>query len=291
MHITVHTNDHQAIIVKTKTFAGGERHIQLYDLPDQLPDFFNVHCRIDSSNALMDILLLHNALNNHYGCEVRWRLEIPYLPYARQDRVCATGQAFSLQVMSQLLTGLKIEYLQVWDCHSSVGLSLTGAVNVMPVEIIQNCHSLTDILKHRNSVLICPDKGAVKRCQRICDRYQVQEMVVCEKIRDPESGVIIHTEVMADDVKGKHAIIIDDICDGGSTVTRIAKELKKMQVDRITFYVTHGIFRKGLSIFDGLIDEIYTTNSFVHSPDEKLTVIEFDSAFLDVINPGTINVG
>ncbi len=275
MSIQIHTDTEQVVTLKTKTFSGGERHLQFYDLPEQLPDHFHVHCRIDCSDALMDVLLLQNALNHHYKTDVKLRLEIPYLPYARQDRVCATGQAFSLEVMAQLLKGLTVEHLQVWDCHSPVGLELTGATNIAPVNIIEHCGSLVTLLKNHDSVLVCPDKGAIKRCSRIAERYDVQHMVVCEKIRDPETGYITHTKVLADDLTGKHTIITDDICDGGSTFIRIAKELRKMQVASITLYVTHGIFSKGLSVFDGLVDNIYTSNSFKQTDNDKLTVINF----------------
>lgn len=275
MSIQIKTDNNIPIILKTKTFSGGERHIQLYELPDQLPQYFYVRCRIDCSDALMDILLLQNALNHHYDTDVKLYLEIPYLPYARQDRVCATGQAFSLEVMAQLLKSINTEHLQVWDCHSPVGLELTGATNIAPVNIIEHCGSLVTLLKDHDSVLVCPDKGAIKRCSTIADRYDVQHMVVCEKIRDPETGYITHTKVLAENLTGKHTIITDDICDGGSTFIRIAKELRKMQVASITLYVTHGIFSKGLDVFDGLVDKIYTTNSFEQKTVDKLTVINY----------------
>jgi ribose-phosphate pyrophosphokinase len=58
----------------------------------------------------------------------------------------------------------------------------------------------------------------------------------------------------------KRFLIVDDICDGGRTFTELAKVLKKWTDMPVDLYVTHGIFSKGMSVFDGLIDNIYCAN-------------------------------
>ena len=69
--------------------------------------------------------------------------------------------------------------------------------------------------------------------------------------------------VHADDLTGKYAVIIDDICDGGGTFIPIAKELKAKGCRKVVLYVTHGAFTKGTQVlFENGIDEIFTTNSF-----------------------------
>jgi ribose-phosphate pyrophosphokinase len=51
-------------------------------------------------------------------------LELAYLPYARQDRVCAVGQAFSLQLIASILAIHPKEQVVVWDVHSPVAKEL-----------------------------------------------------------------------------------------------------------------------------------------------------------------------
>lgn len=262
------------IKIKSKRFSGGERHVQLSHLPKNKPEELKLLAKIHCSDDLMDLLLLQNALNHHYNEKVFLDLEIPYMPYARQDRVCATGQAFSLQVMSQLLNMMHINSLSTWDCHSSVGLELTGANNIEATEIIKQSTKLSNLLKKENSVLICPDKGAINRCQKIVDTFSMDSMVLCEKIRNPSTGKITQTQINSNDLSGKTAIITDDICDGGYTFIKIAEQLKKHNAQHIILYVTHGLFSKGLSVFDNLIDEIYTTTSFPQQSHYKLTLIK-----------------
>jgi len=231
-----------AIILKTQhgktleanflQFSGGERHVQLGELP------------------------------NAYRDAVHVSLEIPYLPYARQDRVCAPGQAFSLKIMADLLKSIGANKIVVWDCHSAKGLELTGAQNVKPIEIIKASGELTELLQLDSTVLICPDKGALSRCEDIKEGLGLTDMVKCEKRRDPATGNITRTDVLCNDLTGKCAVITDDICDGGFTFIKIAEQLHAKNVDRVVLFVTHGIFSKGFEVFDGLIDQIYTTDSF-----------------------------
>ncbi len=154
MNIQINNN----IAISTRGFAGGERHIQLANLPDKLTNL-SIRAFINSSDDLLDLLLLQNALDNHYGYKVKINLQLPYLPYARQDRVCATEQAFSMQVMAQLLQLMHLQSLTTWDCHSAVGLNLTHANNIEPAEIIKQSQQLSNILQIKDSVLICPDSG------------------------------------------------------------------------------------------------------------------------------------
>ncbi len=279
MTISIKTTSSEIIKYEAISFPGGERHIQLHDLPADLPKSLKVAAVINSSNDLMDLLLINNALSNHYGEPILLNIEIPYMPYARQDRVCATGQAFSLQLMAELLRTLKIGYLVTWDCHSQVGIDLTGAFNVSATEIIKTSEELVSILTHSESVLVCPDKGALSRCEDLQQQLDIKQMVNCEKRRDPTTGQITHTDVLVDDLTGKTAVIIDDICDGGYTFIKIAEQLKAKNVERVVLYVTHGIFSKGIEVFDGLIDSVFTTNSFPNKQSDQLTVIDYEHNF------------
>ena len=117
-----------ALEVDFVQFSGGERHVQLGEFENCTQYFLRADLR--TSNDVFDLLLTADALNQKFdGCELN--IEIPYLPYARQDRVCAPGQAFSLKVLAGLLTQIQnVKEMVVWDCHSRVGVKLTDAENV-----------------------------------------------------------------------------------------------------------------------------------------------------------------
>ncbi len=276
MKITNTTSGREIAFV-TDGFAGGERHFQLQGITPAKIDEISIRAELENASDVFDLLLAENALRHKFGRHLKLNLELPYLPYARQDRVCAPGQAFSLEVFANVLKLLRINKLVTWDCHSNVGLDITGAVNVSAADIIIQDPALKELLSQDNTILVCPDKGALARCEEVKKKLGTKEIVLCEKKRDPATGKIYKTEVNAQDLSGREAVITDDICDGGFTFLKVAEQLKALNVKRITLYVTHGIFSKGLDVFDGLIDEVITTNSRSQTPHPKLRIINFDS--------------
>ena len=291
MSIQIKDTNNNIIPVQCMQFAGGERHVQVdAEILKTLTDYVHVQAKISNSQDLMDYLLLENVLLNQ-GLSID--LEIPYFPYARQDRICATGQAFSLDIMTKLLNLNAEQFPQqrrsitVWDAHSVVTEKLLyenthflNIENVQSSDIILQSKALTEILKAENTVLICPDAGAKNRTQHIANvindlRQREIEIIYCDKKRNPETGKIMNSHVNATDLTGKVAVITDDICDGGATFKGIAEELKKLNCEHVVLYVTHGIFSKGFQVFEGLVDQIFTTNSIKQTEHEKLTVINF----------------
>ena len=279
MNMHIEKQDGRTLPFDVLGFAGGERHVQLLDLSPLGDSSLTIRASLSSSNDLMDLLLVANALRHVFGQNLAINLELPYLPYSRQDRVCADGQAFSLEVMANLLKMMRIKQLVTWDCHSETGVMLTQALNVKPAIIIQSDAALSALLAQKDSVLVCPDKGAVMRCKDIQQKLGLERVVFCEKQRDPATGKIVKTEVLSDDLSGQCAIITDDICDGGYTFIKIAEQLRAKGAARIVLFVTHGIFSKGLDVFDGLIDQVITTNSLPQQAHPKLSVINFKHTF------------
>ncbi len=278
MTISITDQTGQPIEARYIGFSGGERHVQLAPIAST-PTELTVRARLRTTDDIFDLLLARNALNEAFG-SVPMNIEIPYLPYARQDRVCAPGQAFSLEVLAEILGPINApNRLAVWDCHSSVGLNLTGATNVSASNIVLAHPNLSALIRGGDTVLVCPDKGARARCENMAKALGNLPLIYCEKVRDPVSGKILRTEVSADSLAGKTAVITDDICDGGMTFIKIAEQLKAKGAKRVVLFVTHGIFAKGLDVFHGLIDHVFTTNSFAQAVDTRLTCIKYEYNF------------
>ena len=97
MSIDLYDDENNRLDVEYLTFSGGERHVQLG--PNVTGSQFVIRAAIRNSRDVIDLLLLADAVNARADQTVH-NIEIPYLPYGRQDRVCAPGQAFSLQVFA-----------------------------------------------------------------------------------------------------------------------------------------------------------------------------------------------
>lgn len=292
MSIQVKDTNKEKVEIKVMQFAGGERHVQVDATRlNQLTGQIFIQAQINNSQDLIDYVLIENVLLNQ-GLELH--VEMPYFPYARQDRICATGQAFSLDIMTKLLNINTEKFPQqrksitIWDAHSTTTEKLLNEntqflkiENVQPSEIIVQDSKLMNILTAENSVLICPDAGAKLRTANLAAainpmRKQNIEIIQCEKKRNPLTGKLMNSQVNATDLTGKTAVICDDICDGGATFIGIAEELKKLNCEHVVLYVTHGIFSKGMQVFDGLVDQIFTTNSLTQQQYKNLNIINFN---------------
>ncbi len=213
-----------------------------------------ITAHIRSSNDLMELLLITDALRR-INPFVKIHLECPYLPYARQDRVCETGEAFSLRVIADILNLQNYEKIVVWDVHSDVAMGvLNRCENVSAASLIPK--TITE-----DSVLVAPDAGAMKRVLA-CAKAFSRPMITAEKIRNTNTGEITETKVHSGPIGDQSFLIIDDICDGGRTFTELAKVLRPLTTGKINLWVTHGIFSQGFGVFDGLIDNIYVANCF-----------------------------
>lgn len=274
-------------------FSGGEIQIKLKplffvkteyeDTPSLEFDWINYTARMSSPSDIVELFLLDDAIKNRYQPFKYRSLTLPYLPYARQDRVCDEGEALSIKVFANLINSLNFDEVKVYDAHSDVGPALINNCFNVPVEDIIQTHLSSVILgkeTKKDICLISPDAGANKKVQKVSQALGGIPIIKADKIRSVKTGDITHTEVYCDDLDGKECFIVDDIADGGRTFLELAKKLKEKNAGKISLYVTHGIFSKGLGVFDGLIDEIYTTDSFNSdgnisiSEKEKLHIIK-----------------
>ena len=247
---------------ETFTFPAGEMHVRL-KVEDERSPSVNVTWEFKKSEDIVELLLYCNALKE--AGYVLSTLEIPYFPFSRQDRVAVPGECFSLRVMCDLVNSLKAERVIIYDPHSHVlpalldNVSVVSQASIFAASVRELKFKAQD--GGRSAVLIAPDAGALKKTYELAACAGGLDVVTAFKHRDPKTGDITNTEIVAkpNELDGKTCIIVDDICDGGRTFVEIAKVLRRDHLpQRVILMVTHGLFTKGFGVFDGLIDEFYT---------------------------------
>ena len=110
--------------------------------------------------------------------------------------------------------------------------------------------------------LISPDAGALKKIHKLSTALGGVPVVVCDKERDVRTGALTGFRVFANELAGRHCLIVDDICDGGGTFVGLAAELRKLNPASVSLAVSHGIFSKGLAPLTSALAQVYTTDSF-----------------------------
>lgn len=179
----------------------------------------------------MHLAQLKDLLDVQFFSEVV--LELPYLPYARQDKEITNESTFALYPFALLLNSLRFSEVQVVDPHNlRLSKHLINNLNYSRPDV----NSWLKLLKAKP---VYPDAGALKR-------YDADpKSLHCEKVREPLTGAITGIKVIG---KVQHTtyLIVDDLCDGGRTFIEVAKKLYELGAKEVHLLVSHGIFSKGL---------------------------------------------
>jgi len=268
---------YQEIAIDIMNFPSGcEPNVKIYDDLLDVVGPVTITCRIKEIGDMMTVLLATDALKRLGVTDIR--LFIPYLPFARQDRVCNHGESFSLKVLADLINSQGYSKVMIYDPHSEVAPSLINKsfVYTNHLFIRKAVSDAFDSTIHP-FVIVAPDAGAVKKVYAACESINFPGQIVeCSKKRDMSTGMITSYTVHADDLGGKDAYIIDDICDGGATFIQLTKDLKAKGARKVFLFVSFGIFSRGVQhLFSHGIDEIYATDLFKNNDRDEALYLNF----------------
>jgi ribose-phosphate pyrophosphokinase len=262
--------DAATVEYKKLVFSGGEVQVRL-STDNHINNITTLIAKVRNSEELMELLLVTDAIRQR-NQHTRISLRLGYLPYARQDRVCEPGEALSLKVFCSLINSQNYESVQIWDCHSDVGLFAIDRV-----EHVTQAQIVAKILDHfhdgRRYTLVAPDTGAMKKIRDVSKRLNMP-YIQADKTRNTDTGAITGTVVNAEVCGDVHYLIVDDICDGGATFVGLADELKRRGANLVSLFVTHGIFSKGLGVLSPKFERIYCANSWLPSQGNLSVLIE-----------------
>lgn len=250
------------------TFSAGELHPRL-ELPERLGDIqsYTVKASIKDASGVMFLALVSEILKRRFSCGTS-TLQLDYLPYSRQDRACANGDAFSLKVFADILNAMGYDEVVTLDAHNPV-VAASLIKNLANIPMQDLCFEMFGQFRARlNGVLsepgllVSPDKGAAHKLRALASLLGTDRLIVADKKRNPVDGHIVGMEVSPiTDMADQTAVICDDICDGGRTFIELAKILKQAHgVGKVILYVTHGIYSKGFEELNQWIDEHYCYN-------------------------------
>jgi len=246
--------------------------------------------QIKCSDDIMELLLATDILKSFYYDRIV--LELPYIPYARQDRPMVVGEALSIKVFANLINAQNYYKVIVLDPHSHVSSALFN--NVVALDniafVTKSFEYLNTLWTNRNYTLISPDAGALKKTEK-CFEHLVNHnliediaTVIGAKYRDVKTGKITKTTINVTEIPSENiCVIIDDICDGGRTFIELAKVLKEHGASKVILIVTHGIFSAGLKPLAEYIDMVISSDSYRTVQEEEYEGI-IDYACIPVVN-------
>ena len=226
--ISKFSNDEVRILVKEKQSINKAVVVQSLSEPT------NYH--------LVEFLLIVDALKRLKVREVVG--VIPWLGYSKQDQVFRKGEPLSVQVIARVLQTAKLKKIITLDLHSQKIKSFfkIPVINLSAMSLLADNISISKKNKER-TIMVAPDKGAAKATKIIADKLGVR-MAYIEKERNLATGRVAIKGIKGE-IKGKRAVIVDDMIATGGTLVAAADFLKKMGADSIEVAVTHHLYVPG----------------------------------------------
>jgi ribose-phosphate pyrophosphokinase len=189
----------------------------------------------------MELFIMIDALKRSGAKSIK--VVIPYLGYQRQDHIFRDGEAVSLEVIAEILTRVGMTELFSFDLHSpkipevfTVPVKHLSALPIFAEKIKQD-FNLSEI------VLVSPDMGGIRRVKEVSEMLGNVPFATVEKNRDLGDGEI-NNSGLDGEVRGKIAVIIDDMISTGQTMVEAAELLIQEGALRVVVFATHAVFAK-----------------------------------------------
>ena len=204
---------------------------------------------------------------------------IPYLAYARQDKIFRPGESKFANVILKLIDSLRIDEVFVVDVHASKILEEIQCkwINIDSMKVLADYIKSLDV---KDIVVVAPDKGAVERSKAFAKHFGENVPVeYFEKIRDVKTGEITMTGKL--NLKNKDVVVSDDIIATGGTMAKAIKLSRDSGANRVFAVATHALLLQNakFKIIKAGADEIIGTDSI----DNEASKVSLSKAIADYL--------
>ena len=228
---------------------------------------------------LMEFLLMGDAVKR--GEPKKMVAVLPYHGYARQDRIHRPGECLSALVVAKMIESVGFDKLVTLELHNE---SILGFFKI-PVVHISGLEIFRVRVKELEGevVVITPDAGALKRSQKFAESLDLP-LALIEKKRDLERAHKILSMRVVGEVKGKTAIIVDDVIVTGGTLMNAAFLLKEKGAKKVIAAATHADFVGGADkiLQDSPLDAVWVTDTIYIPPAKNFPKLKISSITSDL---------
>lgn len=205
---------------------------------------------------------------------------IPYLAYARQDKIFRPGESQFANVVMKILDSLRVDELYVVDVHAQEVLDQCVCNKVVNIDSMKILADYIKSLGVEDVVIVAPDKGAVQRSKAFAKHFGDNIPVeYFEKKRDVKTGEITMSGKLS--LKDKDVIIADDIIATGGTMANAIKLSKESGANKVYAVATHALLlqQAKFRILNAGADEIIGTDSI----DNEVSKVSLAKAIADYL--------
>lgn len=245
--------------VRLETFGNGEMYCR-YGESIRGADVFIVQSGSPPVNDnVLELLVMINAAR--LASARRITAVIPLFPYARQDKKSAAREPISARLLADMLQTAGADRVLTMDLHAGQIVGFFGVpVDHMTALSLFARHYRRRRLRGEGVVVVSPDLGHVKAARRFAHMLDASFAIVT-KVR-PKHEQALAAEVIGD-VRGKHAVISDDMIVSGGTLAAAAAALVEAGARDVRAFATHAVFTPAAAETIGRspLDEVAVTDT------------------------------
>ncbi|CAO2044400.1 unnamed protein product [Urochloa humidicola] len=246
--------------INIKRFADGEIYIQLQESVRGC-DVFLVQPTCPPANEnLMELLIMIDACRRASAKNIT--AVIPYFGYARADRKSQGRESIAAKLVANMITEAGANRVLVCDLHSSQAMGYFD----IPVDHVYGQPVILDYLASKticsnDLVVVSPDVGGVARARAFAKKLSDAPLAIVDKRRHGHN--VAEVMNLIGDVRGKVAVMMDDMIDTAGTIAKGAELLHQEGAREVYACCTHAVFSPPAieRLSSGLFQEVIITNT------------------------------
>ncbi len=255
------------------TFSDGEILVQINENVRGSDVFVIQPTCTPVNHNLMELLLIIDALKR--ASAGRITAVIPYYGYARQDKKVQPRVPISAKLVANLINISGANRVLTIDLH--VG-QIQGFFDI-PVDHLYAAPVIAEYVMKKYSndiVVVSPDAGGVERARAFAKRLKATLAIIDKRRERANVSKVLN---VIGDVKGKNAILLDDMIDTAGTITQAVSAIRKSGANKILAAGTHAVLSGPAidRINDSELEEVVVTNTIAldnkQKKCKKLTVL------------------
>ncbi|MEN9228560.1 MAG: ribose-phosphate pyrophosphokinase [Gloeomargarita sp. GMQP_bins_120] len=249
-----------------KRFSDGELYVQIQESVRGCDVYLLQPTCHPVNDHLMELLIMIDACRRASARQIT--AVIPYYGYARADRKTAGREAITAKLVANLITEAGASRILAMDLHVAqiqayfdIPFDHVYASNVLQQYILSK--GLTDF------VVVSPDVGGVARARAFAKKLNDAPLAIIDKRRQGHNVAEVLNVI--GDVRGKTAIIVDDMIDTGGTMTEAARLLMEQGAKAVYACATHPVFsgRAPELLANSAFTEVIVTNTIPVPPEKR----------------------
>jgi ribose-phosphate pyrophosphokinase len=216
-------------------FSDGEVQVKVEDNVRGADCFIIQPTCMPVNENIMELLILADALRR--SSAKRITAVIPYYGYGRQDRKAEPRVPITAKLVANLIVASGVTRVLAMDLHAG---QIQGFFDI-PVDHLYGMPVFLKYLKDKNMkdmVVVSPDAGGVERARAFAKHLNADLAIVDKRRPRPNEASIMN---IIGDVKGKAAIILDDLVDTAGTLTKVAAAIKEKGASEVIAAASHGV--------------------------------------------------